>query len=108
RNGSGRADVDAARAAGDARAPVGADLLLLLEILRLLELADELRDFVRGERLRERIGTGREVSLRQLFRPDHRFAREIQDQVECVAALRIFALEVDGTDLAACRDALAV
>src|SRR5688572_21959635 len=48
-DGAGRAHLDAAVAARDARAAVRADALLVGEELRLLELADELRELGRRE-----------------------------------------------------------
>ncbi len=105
---AGRADLEAAVAALDARAGVGADLFAVGEKARLLELAHQLRQFRRGERLRERIGPGREVALRQVGHAQQRLRREIEHQVEAFLARAFRAREIDGADLAASRDALAM
>ena len=105
---AGRADLEAAVAALDARAGVGADLFAVGEKARLLELAHQLRQFRRGERLRERIGPGREVALRQVGHAQQRLRREIEHQVEAFLARAFRAREIDGADLAAGRHALAM
>jgi hypothetical protein len=55
-NRGGGANVDAEVAALLLRAAVGADRRLVVEELRLLELADGQRNFRDGGRLRDRIG----------------------------------------------------
>ena len=69
RDRRGRADVDALRAAGLARAAVRADRRLVGEVFRLLEFADHRREL--GDRLglRDGIAPRREVALRRLVHP---------------------------------------
>src|SRR5688572_19004347 len=79
---AGRAHVEAAVAAGDARAAVRADALLVAEEARLLEFADELRELRRRERLLQRIGARREIALRQVGRAQERLGREVEHEIE--------------------------
>lgn len=96
-----RADVDAAGAAGDLVARVGADALLVREEARLLELADEPRELAGGERLLDGVAARREIPLRRLGHGEQRLRREVEHQVEAVAAGAVGALEIDCTHLAA-------
>src|SRR3989454_2552309 len=105
---AGRAALEAAVAALDARAGMGADPFAVDEQARLLELAHQLRQLRRGERLLERIGPGREVALRQVRHAQQRLHREIEHQVEALLARAFRAREIDGADLAAGRHALAM
>ncbi len=74
-DGACRADIEALRAAGLARAAVGADPLAVLREARLAELADQGGDLLRRQRLLERICPGRGIALRQVRQPDQRSSR---------------------------------
>src|SRR5438132_11536445 len=100
RDRSSRAHVDALIAADFAGAAVRADLLVVGEEPRLLELADHPRKLCRRECLLERIVTGREIALRRLGCFDERIARKIEHHVEAIAASAISAIYVDGADRA--------
>ena len=56
--------------------------------LRLFELAHQPGELLRGERLLERIGAGREIALRQRVELDERLARQVEDEVERVFRAR--------------------
>src|SRR2546423_3229810 len=107
-DGAARADLDALVAALARRAAVGADLFPVLEETRLFEFSDQRRELLRRERLLERIVAGREVSLRQLLRAQERLARKVEYQVEALSPRRVLARKIDGADVSAGRDAVAL
>ena len=89
-----RADVDARGAADLAVARVGADLLLVVEELRLLELAGAVAQAQHGGEQRGVVG-GVEVALRRLVQRDLRHRLQVEDEIEALALLFGGALEVD-------------
>src|SRR5207249_9128518 len=89
-------------------AAVRADFRFVGEEPGFLEFADQRGEFLRGQRLLQRSVAGSEVALRQLVRADERLAREIQHEVEALAAHRVGARKVDRADLAAGGHAIAV
>ncbi len=72
---TGRADVEALRAARLAGAAVRANALAVLREARLAEFADQRGELLRRQRLLERIGARCCVALRQVGQPDQRLAR---------------------------------
>src|SRR5688572_26132620 len=108
RDGPRRADVYAARAAGYLGAAVGADLLLVLEELRLLEFAGHLPELAHGAGQRERVRARSDIALRGLRNIDQRAVVQVEHQVEALAAPGLGALEIDRLDVAASLDARAV
>src|SRR6267142_1919726 len=97
----GGAHIDTLVAADLRGAAVRADLLVVGEELRLLELPDHLRELRCRERLLERVAARRQVSLRRLRGLEYPLARQIEHHVEALAALAPGAAEVDGADRAA-------
>src|SRR5204862_2667779 len=85
RDRSSRAHVDALVAADLRGAAVRADLLVVGEEPRLLELADHLRKLCRRECLLERIVTGREIALRRPGCPAPRIPPQADHHVEALA-----------------------
>ena len=82
-----------------------------MEELRLLELADQFAQF--EHRAHESlVVAGIKVALRRLVQPDQRRRAKIEDEIEALARLERFALEVDrpcgvaGADAGAVRLAL--
>ena len=92
---AGGAHVDALGAALLRGAAVRADAFLVDEEFRLLELADQLGQLLRRQRLLERIGARREVTLRKVRRLQHRLARQIENKIEFFAAGGVGSTEVD-------------
>ena len=78
----GRADVDAGGAADLLVAAVGADLLLVVEELRLLELADASRAARSTASISARVVGGMEIALRRLVQRDLRRGAEVEHEVE--------------------------
>ena len=103
-----RADVDALRAADLLRPGVRADRRLVSEVLRLLELADHRRELGHRQRLRDRIGARREISLRRLVHRQLRRPLQIEHEVEPLRARPVLPVEVDRGGRAAGGNALAV
>src|SRR3989304_3086378 len=107
-DGARRTGIDAARAAQLARTPVGADALVIGDEAGRLEFAHQRLQLCRSQRLLERIGAWREIPLRQMRYAQPRLSRQVEDQIEALAACAIRALEIDGADPGAGLDALPV
>ncbi len=97
-DGLGRAGIDAAGAAGLGVATVRAELLFVLHIARLLELAHHLRQPHGRLRLLQRIGARRQVAERLFGHSHQRLRGQVEHQVELLGARRRGAAKVDRTD----------
>ena len=104
----GGADINALAAAGDFRAAVSADLFLVGKEPRLLEFAHGLGEVRHRHCQFDRISSRCVVALGRLTHGEERRIGEIENQVEAVVAGGVLAIEVDGLDVAAGQDALAV
>ena len=104
-DGLGRTDIDAGGAADLLVAAVRTQLGLVVEELRLLELADTLTQLQhRGSQL-DRVGTDMEVALRGLVHREGRRAAHVEHQIEGLGRGLRRALEVDRPGGIAGRDA---
>src|SRR5437879_4513165 len=93
-----RADVDAEVASWLAGATVSTDRCLVVEELRLFELADRQRNFGNRRGLRERIGARTPVTLWRLMQREARLPAEIEHEVEALLAPGVASLEINGSD----------
>ncbi len=97
----GRTDVEAARAAGLGVAAVRAELLVVLHVARLLELAHHLHQPHRRLRLLQRVSARREIA-EGLFGHAQQWLRgQVEHQIELLGTRRRGAAKVDRTDRAA-------
>ena len=87
---------------------MGAQAGLEGDVARLLELADELAQRLHRERLLEGVAPRRGVAVGQLDAAQQRLDREVEHEIEALAARGVGAREVDRADLATGGDAGAV
>ncbi len=90
-----RADVDARMAADLGIAAVRAQLFLVAEEFRLLELADHLQQLERSFKLPRSVGAGSEIALRRRMQRDQRGVGQVEDQIEFAAAPGRAARKID-------------
>ena len=87
---------------------MGAQAGLEGHVARLLELADELAQRLHRERLLEGVAPRGGVAVGQLDAAQQRLDREVEHEIEALAACGVGAREVDRADLATGGDAGAV